>query len=155
MKKQLTVGSFLVFAGFALGRISAGSALVLAAPAPAAPYEQNGGTHVYELRTYTAAEGRLPNLQARFRDHTVTIFARHGIKSVGYWTPIEGPTAGTTLVYLLEHPSRDDARKNWADFAADPEWKKVKADSETNAGGPLTTKIDSLFLAPTDYSPMK
>jgi NIPSNAP protein len=150
MTKQLTVGTFLVFAGFALGRISAGSALLVAAPA-----EQTTAAHVYELRTYTAAEGRLPNLQARFRDHTLTIFGRHGIKSVGYWTPIEGPTAGTTLVYLLEHPSREEARKNWADFAADPEWKKVKADSETNAGGPLTTKIDSLFLAPTDYSPMK
>jgi hypothetical protein len=142
MTKQMSVGTFLVIAGFALGRISAGSALLVAAPS-----EQTATTHVYELRTYTAAEGRLPNLQARFRDHTLTVF--------GYWTPIEGPTAGTTLVYLLEHPSRDEARKNWAEFGADPEWKKVKADSETNAGGPLTTKIDSVFLAPTDYSPMK
>ena len=151
MTKQLTVGTVLVVAGFALGRISAGSALVVAAP-----FEQTAATgHVYELRTYTAAEGRLPNLQARFRDHTMTIFNRHGIKSVGYWTPIEGPSAGTTLVYLLEHPSREEARRNWAEFGADPEWKKVRADSETNAGGPLTTKIDSVFLAPTDYSPMK
>src|SRR4029078_13534505 len=90
MTKQLTVGTLLVFAGFALGRISAGSALVIAAPS-----EQTAAPHVYELRTYTAAEGRLPNLQARFRDHTLTIFGRHGIKSVGYWTPIERATAGT------------------------------------------------------------
>ena len=152
MTKQMSVGTLLVFAGFALGRISAGSALLVAAPA--APSEQ-AAPHVYELRTYTAAEGRVPNLQARFRDHTLKLFDKHGIKSVGYWTPIEGPTAGTTLVYLLEHPSREEARKNWADFGADPDWKKARADSETNAGGPLTTKIDSVFLAPTDYSPLK
>ena len=149
MTKQMSVGTLLVFAGFALGRISAGSALLVAAPS------EQAAPHVYELRTYTAAEGRLPNLQARFRDHTLKLFDKHGIKSVGYWTPIEGPTAGTTLVYLLEHPSREEARKNWADFGADPDWKKARADSETNAGGTLTTKIDSVFLAPTDYSPLK
>lgn len=154
MRKQLTVSTFLVFAGFALGRISAGSALVVAAPA--IPLEQNGPSHVYELRTYTAAEGRLPNLQARFRDHTLALFEKHHIKSVGYWTPLEGPTAGNTLIYLLEHPGRDEARKNWAEFGADPDWRKARADSETNAGGgSLTTKVDSLFLTPTDYSPMK
>jgi NIPSNAP len=146
MTKKLPIAAVLLLTGFALGRITAGPATVFAAQAAG---------HVYELRTYTAAEGRLPNLQARFRDHTLTIFSRHGIKSVGYWTPIEGPTAGTTLIYILEHPSRDEARKNWAEFGADPEWKKVRADSETNAGGPLTTKIDSVFLAPTDYSPLK
>src|SRR3954447_26598710 len=112
MRKPLTVGTFLVFAGFALGRISAGSALLVAAP------EQAAAAHVYELRTYTAAEGRLSNLQARFRDHTLALFERHHIKSVGYWTPIEGATAGTTLVYLLEHPGREEARRNWAEFGA-------------------------------------
>jgi len=133
----------LLAVGFALGSWNASSVV------------QAQGGKVFELRTYTAPEGKLPNLQARFRDHTLKLFDKHGIKSVGYWTPIEGPTAGTTQVYLLEHPSREEARKNWADFGADPDWKKARADSETNAGGPLTTKIDSVFLAPTDYSPLK
>ena len=115
-----------------------------------------GSGKVYELRTYTAPEGKLPNLQARFRDHTLALFEKHHIKSVGYWTPLEGPTAGTTLIYLLEHPGREEARKNWAEFGADPDWRKARADSETNAGGgSLTTKVDSVFLTPTDYSPMK
>jgi hypothetical protein len=146
--KTLAMAATLVLTGFVLGRVTAGAAVVHAAQAPAA--------HVYELRTYTAVEGRLPNLQARFRDHTLTLFEKHHLKSVAYWTPIEGPTAGNTLIYILEHPSREEARKNWAEFGADPDWKTARADSETNAGGgSLTTKVDSVFLAPTDYSPMK
>jgi hypothetical protein len=115
-----------------------------AQPAPA---------HVYELRTYTAADGRLDAVNARFRDHTRRIFERHNMKSVGYWVPIEGPAAGTTLIYLLEHPSREEARANWAAFSADPEWQKVKAESE--AAGRIVAKVDSVFLTPTDYSALK
>ena len=105
------------------------------------------------MRTYTAADGKLDALNARFRDHTRRIFERHNMKSVGYWTPLEGPTAGTTLVYILEHPSREEARKNWAEFSADPEWQKVKAESEV--GGRIVAKAESVFLTPTDYSPIK
>ena len=138
MLKKIMAAAVLVLSGYAVGRAS-----------------QTAPSHVYEMRTYTATEGKLDAVNARFRDHTRRIFERHNMKSVGYWTPLEGPTAGTTLVYILEHPSREEARKNWADFGADPDWKKARADSETNAGGPLTTKIDSVFLAPTDYSPLK
>lgn len=109
-------------------------------------------SHIYELRIYTPAEGKLDALQARFRDHTRTIFDRHHMKSVGYWLPTEGERAGS-LVYILEHPSREEARKNWAEFNADPEWQKVKAESEAN--GRLVTKVESVFMAPTDYSAIK
>ena len=108
---------------------------------------------VYEMRTYTAADGKLANVNARFRDHTVAIFNKHNMKSIGYWTPLEGPTADTTLIYILEHPSREEARKNWAVFQADPEWKKVKADSEIN--GALAKHIDSYFMDPTSFSALK
>lgn len=136
MKKQILAAAILVLAGYAVGRASQ--------PAPA---------HIYELRTYTAAEGKLDNVVARFRDHTRSIFDRHNMKSVGYWVPSEGPLAGKTLVYILEHPSREDATKNWAAFRADPEWVKVKAESE--AAGPIVAKAESVFMTPTDFSAIK
>ena len=136
MLKKIAVAGLLVLSGYAVGRASQ--------PAPA---------HVYEMRTYTANDGKMDAMHARFRDHTRRLFERHNIKNVGYWTPLEGPTAGTTLVYLLEHPSREEARKNWAAFNADPEWQKAKAESE--AAGRLVAKAESVFLVPTGYSPIK
>jgi len=111
------------------------------------------GSHVYELRTYTTAEGKLDALKARFRDHTITIFNRHNMKSIGYWVPQDAPLSQNTLIYILEHPSREAAKANWAAFRADPEWVKVKADSEAN--GNLTTKVESVFVEPTDFSAIK
>jgi ABC-type molybdate transport system substrate-binding protein len=125
--------------------MSSASAVASAAQAPAG--------HVYELRTYTAAEAKLANVNARFRDHTQAIFAKHNMKSIGYWTPLEGPTADTTLIYILEHPSREEARKNWAAFQADPDWVKAKTASEVD--GRIVAKAESVFLNPTDYSPLK
>jgi hypothetical protein len=110
-------------------------------------------SRVYELRTYHCNEGKLEALKARFRDHTIEIFKRHGIESIGYWVPQDPETSKNTLVYLIVHPSRDAAKKNWAEFSADPEWKKVAADSEKD--GKLVIKVDSLFLDPTDFSPLK
>ena len=82
--------------------------------------------HVYELRLYQVNEGKMDALIARFGDHTDAIFKRHNMKSVGFWRPQDAPFSENMFVYILEHPSRDDARKNWAAFQADPEWKKVK-----------------------------
>jgi hypothetical protein len=109
--------------------------------------------HVYELRTYTAPEGKLGELHSRFRDHTIAIFNKHGMKSVLYMTPQDAPDSANTLIYVLEHPSREAAKKAWADFQADPEWIKVLADSQVN--GRLTSKVVSVFGEPTDYSPLK
>ena len=105
--------------------------------------------HVYELRMYHVNEGKMDALIARFGDHTDAIFRRHNMKSIGFWRPEDAPYSQNLFVYILEHPSREEARRNWAD----PEWKKVKADSETN--GALANHIDSYFMDPTSFSALK
>jgi hypothetical protein len=109
--------------------------------------------HVFEIRTYTAEPGKLEALQARFRDHTVDIFNKHGMTSVGYFAPSDEPLSKNTLIYILEFPSRDAAKKSWDAFRNDPEWQKVQKESEAN--GKLVTKVDSVFAEPTDFSPLK
>jgi len=106
---------------------------------------------VYELRVYHANEGKLDALLARFRDHTVAIFNRHGMKSVAYWTPTDEPLKGRTLFYILQHPSREAAAANWKAFRDDPEWVKVSTASEVN--GKLVEKVDSTYMTLTDFSP--
>ncbi len=120
----------------------ASAALVLAAETPGP---------VYELRIYHAAPGKLDDLNKRFRDHTVKLFEKHGMKNIGYWTPMD--TADSRLIYVLEHASRDAARKSFAAFGADPEWKAAQKASEVN--GPLLIKngVESYFMQPTDFSP--
>lgn len=112
------------------------------------------GDHVFELRTYTAPPGKLETLKARFRDHTIRLFGKHDMRAIGYWTPQDAPLSGTTLIYVLQHPSREAAKANWAAFIADPEWVTAKVESEK--GGPLVTKPpDSLYLDPAAFSPIK
>ena len=108
---------------------------------------------VYELRTYTCFEGKLEDLKKRFRDHTIEIFKRHGMESIGYWVPDDPEKSKTTLTYIISHASREQATKNWQEFMSDPEWKKVAADSEAN--GKIVQKVDRLFLNPTDFSKLK
>ena len=110
-----------------------------------------GSPVVYELRIYHAVPGKIENLVARFRDHTMKLFADHGIKSVAYWTALDEPVKSSTFFYILEHPSREAAAANWKAFQDDPDWKSVKAKSEEN--GKLVEKIDSTFLTLTDFSP--
>jgi len=109
------------------------------------------GAEVYELRVYTTAEGKLDDLLKRFREHTMTIFERHGMKNVAYWTPTDAPVAGKTLIYVLKHPSREAATANWKAFQDDPEWQKVRAKSEET--GKIVEKVESTFMAMTDFSP--
>ena len=106
-------------------------------------------TRVYELRTYTAAPGKLDQLNARFRNHTVKIFQKHGMVNIGYWVPAD--SSDNRLIYLLAHASREAAKKSWAAFGADPDWKEAQKASEAN--GRLVTKVESVFLNATDYSP--
>jgi hypothetical protein len=113
---------------------------------------------VFELRTYTATAGKLENLLARFRDHTLTLFAKHGMTSFGYWTPAEQRNAaGEKLIYMLAHKSPETATAAFKAFRADPDWIAAKAASEQKAGGSLTVPegVKSEFLVPTDYSPSK
>jgi hypothetical protein len=108
---------------------------------------------VYELRTYTCNEGKLEALKARFRDHTIAIFKRHNMESIGYWVPQDPERSKNTLIYIIAHASREAAAKNWADFGADPEWQKVQKDSE--AAGRIVQKTESVYLSPTDFSQLK
>src|SRR5688572_18695830 len=108
---------------------------------------------VFELRTYTAAPGKIDALNKRFRDHTVKLFTKHGMTHVGYWTPADEPRASDTLIYVLAHESREAAKKSWDAFRSDPEW--IKARDESQKDGSLTAKVDSVYMNPTDYSPMK
>ena len=108
-------------------------------------------TAVYELRIYHAYEGKLPDLLARFRNHTMQLFEKHGMTNVAYWTPTDDPLKGNTLFYVIAHASREAAAANWQAFRVDPEWKSVQAKSEAN--GKLVEKIDSTYLMLTDFSP--
>jgi hypothetical protein len=129
-------------------------ALAAASALTPSGFAQSSSTaRVYELRTYHCFDGKLETLKARFRDHTIEIFKRHGIESIGYWVPQDPEQSKNTLVYLIVHPSREAAKANWAAFSSDPEWKKVAADSEKD--GKIVQKVDSLFLDPTDFSPLK
>src|SRR5271163_917178 len=115
------------------------------------PAPGQNSTMVYELRIYHANEGKLDDLLSRFRDHTTKLFEKHGMKNVAYWTPTDDPLKGKTLIYILAHPSREAATANWKAFGDDPEWQKVRDASEVN--GKLVDKVDSTFMALTDFSP--
>ena len=107
---------------------------------------QRGGK-VFELRTYTTAEGKLPNLNARFRDHTMRIFERHNMENIAYWVPEEIPNQ---LIYIIAHDSRQAAQENWNGFRNDPDWPGV-----VEASGVGRVQVESVFMTATDYSPLK
>ena len=123
---------------------------------PVADY--HGAPRILEMRTYTTPDGKIAALDARFRDHTCALFAKHGITNLGYYHPVDADKgAGQTLVYFLAYPSREAAEKSWAAFRVDPVWVAAKAASEKAAGGSLTVAdgVKSVFLIPTDFSPVK
>jgi hypothetical protein len=130
------------------------SALALAAGQNASDKSASSDQRVFELRTYYTNEGKLDDLHKRFREHTNRIFKKHGIEIVGFWTPEDDKDGkGEKLVYLIAFPSREAAKKAWQEFRDDPEWQKVYAESHKN--GVIVKKVDSVFLDPTDYSPIK
>jgi hypothetical protein len=126
-----------IFISFAAGRASSAQS----------------SSRVFELRTYTTPEGKLAPLLARFRNHTMALFEKHGMINIGYWIPQDAPKSGNTLIYMIAHHSRAEAAQNWAAFNADPEWQRVKAESE--ASGPLVVHVESVFLNPADFSPLQ
>jgi hypothetical protein len=119
------------------------------------PFENVKPGWIYELRTYTTNEGKLPNLNARFRDHTVKLFSRHGINNVIYTTPLKKELKDNTLVYLIAHKDKEAAGASWKAFGGDPDWKKVAAESQVD--GPILVKrgVKRQYLKLTDYSPTK
>ena len=141
MRKVIwSVAAVMMVGAFWLGRLSAA--------------DEKPQMRLFELRTYTANEGKLDALNARFRDHTVKLFEKHGMTNIGYWTPSEGDKAKNTLIYILAFPDKAARDKAFKDFGADPEWKKAQQESEAN-GKLLVKPPDSMFLTPTDYSPIK
>jgi hypothetical protein len=139
MKKVLSVCAIIFCA-------LAGTAMQLPSIAP--------DSRVFELRTYTATPGKFEALHARWRDHTVALFKKHGFNIVGFWVPIETPPGSPQkLVYLLSFKDRASADAAWKAFRADPEWQSVLAESQRD--GSLTSNIDDVFMKATDYSPMK
>ena len=136
MSRHIFAG-ILLFAALVSGLMASGAASAQAA-------------HIYELRTYTSHEGRLNDVLNRFRDHTARIFARHGMVSVGYWVPKDQPN---TLIYILQHPSREAADKNWDAFRKDPEWVAARDASMKN--GPIVEKTHSVFMDPTAFSALR
>lgn len=108
---------------------------------------------LFELRTYTTHPGKLDALHARFRDHTNSLFKKHGMELVAYWTPTDGDKSKNTLVYVLAYPNLEAREKSWKGFLDDADWKK--AFEESHKDGPIVSKVQSQFLTPTDYSPIK
>ncbi|MCA8983746.1 MAG: NIPSNAP family protein [Planctomycetaceae bacterium] len=125
---------------------------------PAFTIEKSKLPRVFEMRTYIASEGNLPALNARFRNHTVKLFEKHGMTNIVYFNLMPGqPGAENTLLYLISHPSEEARHAAFKAFAADPDWQAARADSEKQAGGSLTAKggVQFEFLYPTDFSPLK
>ena len=145
MTKMLSIAA--VLAAFGAGFLARG-----VMPIESVAHAQAGG-RVFELRTYTAPDGKLEELHKRFRDHTMRIFKNHGMTSVAYFRPQDAPLSQNTLIYIISHDSREQAKKNWAAFQADPEWQKVANESQVN--GKIVAKVESVFMDAADYSPMK
>jgi hypothetical protein len=127
--------------------------IMLSALLPMAALAPHKDTRCYEMRTYYAAEGKLDNLNARFRNHTCKLFEKHGMTLIGFWSPIDRKQADEKMVYILAYPSKAAADKAWKDFREDPAWKKAREASEVN--GPLVAKVESVYLNPTDYSAIR
>jgi hypothetical protein len=138
--------SIVLVAALAMGVFMIGS--------PAQAADDAKPARFFEMRKYTAAEGKLDALHARFRDHTNALFRKHGMEIVGFWVPTEDKQgAKNTLIYILAYPSKQARETSWKAFNADPEWQAARKDSEKN--GKLVETVDSVYMTPTDYSPMK
>lgn len=107
-------------------------------------------TSVFELRIYHVLPGRMPAMLARFRDHTCALFEKHGMVNIAYWLPVEAKDQDK-LYYVVQHRSREAAKASWTAFVNDPAWHQVRDASE--ADGKIVSKVDSIYLTPTDYSP--
>ncbi len=114
-----------------------------------------GMNRVYELRTYTTNEGKLPNLLERFGGGEIGLFTKHGMTSIGYWVPDDPELSKNTMVYMLAHESRDAAAASWQAFGADPAWREMSAASQVDGRILIRGGVQNMFLNPTDFSPAK
>jgi len=107
---------------------------------------------VFELRVYHAVPGKVPALESRFHDTASKLLAKHDLKAVGYWVPESAPAWDNTFVYILAHASREEAKRNWDAMHADPAFQEMMKSEQTEK---LVEKVDSAYMRPTDFSPMK
>ena len=142
IKRLLPTLTLLLLAGLASSSLQA------------AHHKGGHADRIFEYRVYTVHPGKMPNLLARFRDHTCGIFERLGAENIGYWVETE-PAEGEEpkLHYIIAHASREAAGKFWATFRDDAEWKAASAAS--TADGKIVKKVDKTFMAPTDFSAIK
>ncbi len=134
-----------------LGAFAAGS--LLTARFMTIQQARADSNRVYELRMYHTFPNRLTPLVTRFRNGEVKVFEQNGMKFMGAWVPQDSPNHENLFIYLLAHENRDAAKKNWAGFGADPEWKNIQKTSE--ADGKIVEKVESTFMDPVDFSPLK
>ncbi|MBY0233104.1 MAG: NIPSNAP family protein [Gemmataceae bacterium] len=127
--------------------------LALAATGASAEEKPKVTTKVYELRVYHVLPGRMKAMNARFRDHTNKLFVKHGMELVGYWQPRDEKERDAKLIYVLAHKSKEAAEKSWAAFRKDPDWIAARDASEKD--GKIVKSVESTFMDPTDYSPLK
>jgi NIPSNAP len=113
--------------------------------------EQKNPPRLYELRTYTALPGRLPALHARFKDHTMKLFEKHGMKNGMYWVPTDEKLKDNTLIYVVSHASEEAAKKSWDEFIKDPAWIAARDASEKD--GKIVAKAERVYMRATEYSP--
>ena len=140
----LTVCAFAALAASAAPSHAQEKTGTAAAPSASGKY--------FEMRIYTAAEGKMDALHARFRDHTLKLFKKHGIESVAYWTAVDEKNTGK-LYFVIAYPDKASRDTLWNAFGKDPEWVKAKDESEKN--GKLVSKVEQVFMTGTDYSPIK
>ena len=143
--KNLRYGALL------LGAFAAGS--LLTARFMTVQQARADSNRVYELRMYHTFPNRLTPLVTRFRNGEVKVFEQNHMKFMGAWVPQDAPNHENLFIYLLAHENRGAAKKNWADFGADPEWKNIQKTSE--ADGKIVEKVESTFMDPVDFSPLK
>jgi hypothetical protein len=130
-----------------------GAAVTGSRPVSELTLSAQAASRVFELRTYAANPGKFEAMKTRFRQHVVPLFRKHNMTVIGFWTYADPPASANTLAYILAHESRAAAEKNWAAFIADPVRLQVWADTEKD--GPLNLKVDTVFLNPIDFSPIK
>ena len=134
----------------ALVSLAAGS--LITAPLARRNQVQADSNRVFELRIYHALPGKLPALESRFRDTASELLAKHDLKAVGYWVPDDAPASDNTFIYILAHPSREDAKKNWASMFADQAFQEMAKSEQADR---LVEKVDATYMHPTDFSPLK
>jgi hypothetical protein len=149
-RRASLAASLVVPALLAVAALRSGAADEKPTPAAARSDGSDKGRY-YEMRIYTAAPGKMDALHKRFRDHTLKLFEKHGIRNVGYWTGT-GKNEGK-LYFIISYPSEQSREKHWNAFANDPDWQKAKKASEES--GALVAGVEQVFMNPTDYSPVK